>query len=84
MAYFVYILRCDDGSFYTGSTTDVARRLKEHLAGKGGAYTRTRLPVEIVYREDCSDRSGAQKREAEIKKLTHQDKVFLTQEAQEE
>jgi len=63
----VYILKCNDGSLYTGSTTDIVRRLKEHNSGKGASYTRSRLPVKLAYKEECASRSEAQKREAEIK-----------------
>lgn len=51
----VYILRCGDGSLYTGISTDVARRLEEHRSGKGAKYTRSRGPLELVYEETCSD-----------------------------
>ena len=70
MAYYVYMLRCGDGSLYTGSTDDVARRLKVHQSGKGAKHTRSRLPVALVYREELPDRSAALRREAAIKKLT--------------
>ena len=69
MAWYVYMLRCGDGSLYTGSTTDVARRLREHQNGTGAKYTRTRPPVSLAYTEEVPDRSTAQRREAAIKKL---------------
>jgi putative endonuclease len=75
--WYVYILRCNDGSFYTGSTTDIHRRLKEHSSGKGGDYTRTHRPVELVHKETFQDRSSAQKREAQIKKWTRNKKLAL-------
>ena len=65
----LYILRCRDGSLYTGITTDVEKRLAAHNAGKGAKYTRGRGPLELVYREDCGDHSAALKRELEIKAL---------------
>ncbi len=69
--WFVYILRCGDGSLYTGVTTDPQRRLRQHRGEiKGGArYTRARLPIEMVYLESKSNRSEATKREAQIKRL---------------
>ena len=66
--YYLYILKCSDGSLYTGITTDVERRLKEHKEGKGGHYTRARKVLRVVYTEEYPDRSTASKREAEIKK----------------
>ena len=73
----LYILRCADGSLYTGITTDVQRRLEEHRSGKGAKYTRGRTPLELVYRETCGSHSDALKREAEIKKLSRQAKELL-------
>lgn len=66
----VYMLRCRDKSLYTGITNDVPRRLAAHGAGKGGAYTRSRRPVALVYREPARDRSAALRREAALKRLT--------------
>ena len=66
--YFVYLIKCTDGSLYTGITTDVARRFEEHKKGKGGHYTKSRGVVKIVYSEKVADRSLALRREAEIKK----------------
>ncbi len=63
MAWTVYLARCADGSFYTGITTDLARRLAEHNAGCGAAYTRSRLPVKLAYFESATNRSGALRRE---------------------
>ena len=74
MSYWVYMLRCRDGSLYTGSTTDVERRCALHNAGKGAKYTRSHGPVEVVYREACADRSAALRREAAIKRLTRSEK----------
>lgn len=80
MEYFVYILRCADGSLYTGITTDLARRIKAHNEGKGAKYTRSHRPVTLAYREVCSDKSAALKREAQIKKLPRAEKEKLIQE----
>ena len=65
--FYVYILRCSDNSLYTGWTTNLKRRLKEHKEGKGAKYTRGRTPLDLVYYEICNSRSEAQKRECEIK-----------------
>ena len=74
---YTYILRCADGSFYTGWTTDPQRRLKAHNAGRGAKYTRARLPVELIWYEMHSSRSDAMRREAEIKQLTRAQKLKL-------
>lgn len=75
--YFVYMLECIDGSLYTGITTDVARRLSEHQAGKGGHYTRAHGAKRMVYTEVHKNRSSASKREAAIKRLARQEKLKL-------
>jgi len=75
--FFVYILRCNDNTLYTGWTTDLNRRLKCHNSGKGAKYTRCRLPVEIVHYENLPDKSSALKRECEIKKLSRSEKLIL-------
>lgn len=75
--WIVYLLRCRDGSLYTGITNDLPRRLASHRAGTGSAYVRTRLPVRVVYREPQPDRSAALRRELAIKKLTRRDKLVL-------
>lgn len=80
MAYYVYILRCGDGTLYTGSTNDVQRRLEVHRSGRGAKYTRSRLPVELVYREALPDKSAALRREAAIKRLSRGEKLALIQE----
>ena len=77
MAWYVYMLRCGDGSLYTGSTTDVERRLREHQGGTGARYTRSRPPVTLAYAEEAPDRSAAQRREAAIKKLPRAQKLKL-------
>ena len=75
--YYVYILRCRDASLYTGITTDVARRVAVHNRGKGAKYTRSRLPVTLVYQEPQPDKSAALRRELEIKRLTRAEKLQL-------
>ena len=77
MPYFVYILRCLDNTLYTGITNDLAKRLISHKRGSGAKYTRAHPPSEYVYTKKYRDRSGAQKREAVIKKLTRQEKQAL-------
>ncbi len=77
MAWSVYILRCSDNSLYTGVTTDIERRVKEHNTIGGAKYTRVRQPVTLVYEETCLNRSIAQVREATIKKLSRQQKEEL-------
>lgn len=80
--YYVYILRCGDGTLYTGYTNDVPRRVALHNRGKGAKYTRSRLPAVLVYQEALPDKSAAMKREAAIKMLTRPQKLALI--AQEE
>jgi len=79
MAWYVYMLRCRDDSLYTGCTDDVERRLAVHLSGKGAKYTRSRLPVTLVYQEEVADKSAALRREAAIKGLTRAEKLALLQ-----
>lgn len=73
--WYLYILRCRDGSLYTGITTDVARRLAAHREGKGAKYTRGRGPLELLHQERCGTHSQALRRELEIKALTRQEKL---------
>lgn len=73
----VYILLCADGSYYTGSSCDVARRLSRHNSGEGAKYTRGRGPCTVAYTESCGTKSAALRREAAIKKLTHEQKAAL-------
>jgi len=75
--WFVYLLRCSDSSLYTGITTDLTRRLQEHNAGKGGAYTRSKRPVRLVFREAHSNRVSALRREMDIKRGSHSQKERL-------
>ncbi len=82
MSYWVYILRCGDGTLYTGSTDDVDRRLAVHRSGKGAKYTRGRGPLEVVYREECPDRPAALKREYAVKQLTRAEKFALIEKAE--
>lgn len=77
MPFFVYIVECADKTLYTGWTTDVARRLKTHNAGRGAKYTRDRGPVRLVYVEEVVDRSTAQKREHAIKRMKRAEKLKL-------
>ena len=76
-SWYVYILRCGDGSLYTGITTDVQARLETHRRGKGAKYTRGRGPLEMVYSEECGSHSDALKREIAIKALSRDDKQKL-------
>jgi len=77
MQWVVYILGCGDGSFYTGITNDMAARLEAHRQGKGAKYTKGRLPLTLIYKEECDNRSHASKREAAIKKLSKLEKMEL-------
>ncbi len=74
---YVYILRCGDGSLYTGWTNDLERRLAAHSAGKGGKYTRSHLPVELVYYEILPGPHEAMSRERHIKALSRREKLAL-------
>lgn len=75
--WYVYILRCGDGTLYCGSTNDVERRLEAHRSGKGAKYTRSRGPLELFYCEEVSSHSDALKRELAIKRLSRQKKLEL-------
>ena len=75
--YFVYMLLCEDGSYYLGSTNDVVKRFQAHLSGKGASYTRSHKPIRVVYREELADKSLAMRREYELKQLTHTQKAQL-------
>ena len=77
MAFYCYILECGDGTYYTGWTTDPARREKQHNAGRAARYTRTRRPVRLVYVVEFSSRTEAMKRERVIKKMTRERKHKL-------
>ena len=75
--YTLYIIKCSDGSLYTGIATDLNKRLDIHRQGIGSKYVRARLPFSLVYTEKCKNRSIATKREMAIKKLTRQQKLKL-------
>ena len=75
--YYCYIVRCADGTLYTGVTTELSRRLKEHNTGKGARYTASRRPVQLLWKEKHSNRSSAQRREAQIKRLPRAEKEAL-------
>jgi putative endonuclease len=77
--YWLYILRCGDGTLYTGVTVDVEKRLALHRSGKGAKYTRGRGPLTLVYREECGDKSQALRREYQVKQLTREEKLALIQ-----
>ena len=79
MDNYTYILRCADGSLYTGWTNDLERRVAAHQAGRGGKYTRARLPVELVYYERFDTKQEAMRREWEIKQLPREEKLKLLQ-----
>lgn len=77
MSYYVYILKCKNGSLYTGYTNNINRRLDEHNRGTASKYTRCRLPVTLSYLEKIDDRSIAMKRETIIKRLPRLKKIEL-------
>jgi putative endonuclease len=77
--HYVYVLECSDGSYYTGYTTDVERRVETHDAGDGAKYTRGRTPVDLVHVESYETRSAAMRREHEIKQLRRREKERLVQ-----
>ena len=78
MSFYCYILECADGTYYTGWTIDPERRLKQHNKGNAARYTRSRLPVKMVYLEPQPDRATAMKRERAIKRLSREKKKKLT------
>ena len=77
MAYFTYIIRCDDGTFYTGWTDNLEKRLDAHNKGTGSRYTRSRLPVELAHKEEFATKSEAMRRERAIKKMPRAAKRLL-------
>ena len=77
MSWVCYLLRCADDTLYCGISNDMDKRLTAHNAGTAAKYTRARLPVELVFVEDCADRSAASRRELTIKKLTREKKLEL-------
>ena len=84
LPWFVYMLRCGDGSLYTGITDNVPRRLEAHRAGKGAKYTRGRGPLALVYQEAVEDKPAALRREYAIKGLKRGEKLRLCEEYMEE
>ncbi len=79
MGYYCYMVLCANGAFYTGWTTDPARRTNEHNLGRGARYTGMHGPVELVYVEEVEDHSAALKREVEIKRYSHTRKALLAE-----
>jgi putative endonuclease len=77
MPFYVYIILCMDGSFYTGYTRNIDARARLHASGKGARYTRVHKPQKVAYVELCDSRVKAMKREREIKRMTHQQKLNL-------
>ena len=77
--HYTYLLRCADGTLYGGYTTDLQKRLAAHNSGKGAKYTRSRLPVELVYWEECPTKEAAMSREWQVKHLTREEKLKLIQ-----
>ena len=81
---YTYMLRCGDGSLYTGGTNDLTKRLQAHQSGKGGKYTRSHLPVELAYCEVWSSKEEAMRREVVIKGLSREEKLRLAMAGKEE
>jgi putative endonuclease len=77
MSFYVYILQCTDGSYYTGYTKDLDERTRQHHNGTGAKYTRTHKPQKVAYVEMFGTRGAAMKRERQIKKLSHKQKQYL-------
>lgn len=77
MPWSLYIIQCRDDSLYTGITTDISRRVKEHNAKKGAFYTQNKTPVKLVYQEAMANQSEARKREAQIKRMEKSEKLAL-------
>ncbi|MGA3291822.1 MAG: GIY-YIG nuclease family protein [Candidatus Microgenomates bacterium] len=75
--WFTYILLCHDGSYYTGSTNNVAKRFKEHFSGRGAKYTKSHKPIKLIYQEKFATKSEALRREAKIKNLSKAEKQIL-------
>jgi putative endonuclease len=77
MRWSVYMLRCSGGSLYTGATNNLSHRLQRHARGKGARYTRSRLPVQLVFSQPVKDKGAALRREAALKRLTRAEKLSL-------
>lgn len=75
--WYLYILKCGDGTLYTGITNDLEKRLEAHRSGKGAKYTRGRGPLELVYQETCDSHGEALRREHSVKKLSREEKLTL-------
>ena len=75
--YYTYMVRCSDGSYYTGYTTDLGKRVASHNAGSGAKYTKSRRPVQLIYSETYETKHDAMSREAKIKQLSHREKEQL-------
>ena len=75
--YYLYILKCADKSFYTGIAKDLDKRIEKHRTGKGSKYVYSRLPVDLIYTENFADKSGALKREMEIKSWKREKKIEI-------
>lgn len=75
--FFVYMLKCRDGTFYTGIAKDLEKRMEVHRSGKGSKYVRTRLPFRLVYSESAESKSAAMKRENHIKQMSRAEKIAL-------
>jgi putative endonuclease len=75
--WHLYVVKCGDGTYYTGITNDLARRLDQHNRGTASRYTRSRLPVELVHREPCRDKSSALRKECRMKSLARKEKEAL-------
>ena len=84
MANYTYILRCSDGTFYTGWTNDIEKRLRAHNAGRGAKYTKTRTPVELAHLEEFDTKEEAMRREYEIKQLSRVKKIELIENGRKE
>ena len=84
MANYAYILECSDGTLYTGYTNNIEKRLSVHNSGKGAKYTRSRLPVRVVYFEEYETKQEAQRREYEIKQMTRAQKLSLINKTKEQ
>lgn len=78
--HYTYMVKCGDGSLYTGYTTDVQRRTREHNLGRGAKYTRSRRPVSLVYYEEYETKTEAMRREYNLKQLTREEKLKLVNE----
>jgi putative endonuclease len=75
--YYVYIIRCSDGNFYTGITWNLRKRFREHQEGKGALFTKSRLPLELVYYEELEDKYQAAAREKIVKDMSRKKKLYL-------